>query len=279
MIDLHGVDGVVFDMDGTLIHRKRGGGYVTIPGAKKALQALRRSGRGVFVFTNAGHIDPAGLSRELAEDGLKVAESEIVTPVVSAISYINERFAGEPVAVFANDLVRGWMRREGVDVVAGPEAEAARVVFVAHPQAFDYEEVEAAARAILSGATFLTGSNVPGYAGHGHFIFSRGGMMNAALSKATGRRPTVVGKPSKAAVRELVRRAGVPSERLAVVGDDVILDIGLGRLGGSLTILVRSGTHGGLDDLARRPPLQRPHHVVDSIADLIPAFSSPHDGP
>ncbi len=100
-------------------------------------------------------------------------------------------------------------------------------------------------------------------------------MVNAALQKATGRRPTVVGKPSKAAVRELVRRAGVPSEKLAVVGDDLTLDVGLGRLGNSLTVFVRSGTHGDAKDLDQLPLLRRPHFVVDSVADLIPAFAAP----
>ncbi len=72
-VSFKGIEGIVFDMDGTLIHRKRGGGYETIPGAHEAIDAIRTSGRKVFVFTNAGHIDPKGLSKELAEDGLQIA--------------------------------------------------------------------------------------------------------------------------------------------------------------------------------------------------------------
>ena len=51
----------------------------------------------------------------------------------------------------------------------------------------------------------------------------------------------VVGKPSRAAVDEIERRLGVPSEEIAVVGDDLYLDVALGHLGGSRTVLVRSG--------------------------------------
>ncbi len=72
-VSFDGVEGIVFDMDGTLIHRRRGGGYETIPGAHEAIEAIRASGRKVFVFTNAGHVDPKGLSAELAEDGLQIA--------------------------------------------------------------------------------------------------------------------------------------------------------------------------------------------------------------
>ena len=94
-------------------------------------------------------------------------------------------------------------------------------------------------------------------------------MLTAAIAKASGARPTVVGKPSKAAVQELRDRLGVPSEDLLVTGDDVRMDVGLGHLGGSRTVLVRSGITGGAD-LSRLPEHRRPHAVVDGVAELLP---------
>ena len=102
-------------------------------------------------------------------------------------------------------------------------------------------QLERAARAVIAGARLLTGSYVPAYAGAHGPILSRGAMITAAIAKASGARPVVVGKPSQAAVREMERRLGVPSEEIAVVGDDVRLDVALGRLGRSTTVLVRSG--------------------------------------
>ena len=72
-------------------------------------------------------------------------------------------------------------------------------------------ELERAARAVIAGARLLTGSYVPAYAGANGPILSRGAMITAAIAKASGARPIVVGKPSRAAVRELERRLGVPS--------------------------------------------------------------------
>jgi ribonucleotide monophosphatase NagD (HAD superfamily) len=93
-------------------------------------------------------------------------------------------------------------------------------------------------------------------------------MLTAALVKASGARPTVVGKPSRAAVQELRDRLGLPSEDLLVTGDDVRMDIGLGRLGGSRTVLVRTGISGGAD-LSRLPERRRPHAVVDGVHELL----------
>jgi ribonucleotide monophosphatase NagD (HAD superfamily) len=53
-----------------------------------------------------------------------------------------------------------------------------------------------------------------------------------------------------------------------VIGDDIGMDIALGHLGGSRTILVRSGMSGtvNLDDIPER---QRPHAVVDGVEEIL----------
>ena len=119
------------------------------------------------------------------------------------------------------------------------------------------------------GAPLLTGSYVPGYAGANGMIFSRGAMITAAIAKVTGARPKVLGKPSRAAVAELGVHLGLPTADLAVIGDDLSMDVALGRLGGSRTVLVRSGISGQID-LGRVPERRRPDAVVDGVGDLLP---------
>jgi ribonucleotide monophosphatase NagD (HAD superfamily) len=156
-----------------------------------------------------------------------------------------------------------------VELVDGEAAQRAGVVFVAHPQdELALVELDRAARAIVAGAPLLTGSYVPAYSGADGPIFSRGAMLTAGLAKASGARPIVVGKPSKAAVAETVARLGVASADLVVVGDDLVLDIGLGRLGGSHTILVRTGISAAVD-VARLPERQRPDEAIAGVGELL----------
>ena len=145
----------------------------------------------------------------------------------------------------------------------------ADAVFVAHANSADFDRIELAARAVLAGAKLLTGSYVPVYAGANGPIFSRGAMITAAIAKASSTRPIVVGKPSRAAVQETSTRLGLPAAELAIVGDDVRLEVALGHLGGSTTILVRSGISGSAD-LASAPASQRPHLTIDTVAELLP---------
>ena len=53
-----------------------------------------------------------------------------------------------------------------------------------------------------------------------------------------------------------------------MIGDDAGMDIALGRLGGATTVLVRSGISGTID-LDTLPERQRPHAVIDGVAELL----------
>ena len=262
---LDDVRGFVFDVDGSLVHRDADFRSRPLPGAVRVLEAIRASGRPLVLFTNGSHIGPERFAKGLREDGLPVEDHELLTPVCSALSYLARRFSGSSVMVFGSQAVRDRMARAGVPLVDGDEAE---VVFVAHIDEVDLGAMERAARAVSRGARLLTANYQRGFWGANGVVFSRGAMVTAAIAKVTGARPVVVGKPSRAAVREISDRLGVPSRELAVIGDDLGMDIALGRLGGSRTILVRSGISGSVD-LSGVPERQRPDAVVDGVEEVL----------
>jgi HAD superfamily hydrolase (TIGR01450 family) len=264
-VRLDRVRGFVFDVDGSLVHRGADFRARPLPGAVEVLDAIRSSGRPLVLFTNGSHIGPADFARGLSKDGLPVAEQELLTPVCSALSYLSRRHPGQPTIVFGSDATRERMAAAGVPLV---DSEAAKVVFVAHVDRVDLDAMEVAARAVASGARLLTANYQRGFWGANGIIFSRGAMVTAGIARVTGARPVVVGKPSRPAVREISDRLGVPSEELAVIGDDIGMDIALGHLGGSKTILVRSGMSGTVD-LDGIPARQRPDAVVDGVDELL----------
>jgi NagD protein len=259
--------GFVFDVDGTLVHRA-GAEVRLIPGARDVLERIRASGRPYVLFTNGSHVAPEAIAAELREAGLPVGDEQLLTPLRSVQTYLARFPDGPRVLPFLTEDAHRYLESVGVRLVDGRNGTGVDAVFVAQPRDVDFDELERAARAVVVGARLLTGSYVPAYAGADGPIFSRGAMLTAALAKATAARPVVVGKPSQAAVRELETRLGVPAEAVAVIGDDVALDIPLGRLGGSLTVLVRTGISAALDP-GRVPEKRRPHLTLDSVADLL----------
>jgi HAD superfamily hydrolase (TIGR01450 family) len=263
---LDDVRGFVFDIDGTLVHRGPDGRGRPQPGAVEALERIRASGRPLVLFTNGSHVAPAAIAEGLREDGVPIGDDEVLTPIQSAITYLRRRHPGRPALLFASAAVIELIAQAGIPVATDEEAE---VVFVAHVDDIDFPSLERAARAVRSGAPLLTGSYVPGYAGANGIIFSRGAMVTAAIAKVTGARPKVVGKPSRAAVDEVATHFGLATAELVVIGDDLGMDIVLGRMGGSRTVLVRSGISGEID-LDRVPQRRRPDAVIDGVADLLP---------
>jgi HAD superfamily hydrolase (TIGR01450 family) len=264
-LSLDDVHGFVFDVDGTLVHRGHDGRAHPAPGAVDVLERIRASGRPLVLFTNGSHVSAAAIAAGLRDDGLPIADHEMLTPVESAITYLKAHHDGQPTLLFATEAIRERMSTAGIALADGEDAD---VVFVAHPDQADFGQLERAARAVTRGAPLFTGSYVRGYAGANGMIFSRGAMITAAIAKVTGARPKVLGKPSKPAVAEIAARLGVPTRELAVIGDDLGMDIALGRLGGSRTVLVRSGIS-GLIDLDGVPATRRPDAVIDGIADLV----------
>jgi 5'-nucleotidase len=264
-VRLDDVRGFVFDVDGSLVHRGADFRARPLPGAVEVLEAIRASGRPLVLFTNGSHIGPEAFAQGLREDGLPVGDDELLTPVCSALSYLARRHRGRPAMVFGSEATRRRMAAAGVPLVDSEEAE---VIFVAHVDEVDLGAMEVAARAVSNGAKLLTANYQRGFWGANGIIFSRGAMVTAGIARVTGARPVVVGKPSHAAVSEISERLGVPSAQTAVIGDDIGMDIALGHLGGSRTILVRSGMSGTVD-LDGIPERQRPHAVVDGVEEIL----------
>ena len=244
---LDDVGGFVFDVDGTLVHRA-GEQVHVIPGAREVLERIGASGRPFAIFTNGSHLSPQGLAQGLRDAGLPVADDQMLTPLRSFLYYLERRHPGAGVRLFGTAAAAQYLAQAGVRLVEPQAAEGAEIVFIAHVDQVDMVDLERAARSVMNGGRLLTGSNVasPTRAANGPII-SRGAMVTAAIAKASGRRPTIVGKPSRAAVGVIAEQLGLPTDQLAVIGDDLGMDIGLGHLGGSRTVLVRSGISGAID--------------------------------
>jgi HAD superfamily hydrolase (TIGR01450 family) len=266
-VALDGVRGFVFDVDGTLVHRA-GGEIHVAPGALAVLDAVRASARPFVLFTNGSHVSPAELAGELRGAGLPVGDDQLLTPLCGLRAYLERRGDEGAVLPFLTSAACDYLAASGVPLADTHDRHGVTAVFVGQPGHVDFDLLERAAGAVLAGARLLTGSYVPTYAGALGPIFSRGAMVAAAIAKVTGVRPVIVGKPSRAALRVIRARLRLETRDVAVIGDDVDVDIALGRLGGCRTVLVRSGTSATVDP-SRVPETRRPHATVEGVAELL----------
>jgi len=88
----------------------------------------------------------------------------------------------------------------------------------------------------------------------------------AALEYATGTKAELMGKPSPEFFQMGLRDIGASPSEAAMIGDDILTDVGGAKAIGMKGILVRTGKY--REDLARSSGVN-PDLVLDSLAALV----------
>jgi ribonucleotide monophosphatase NagD (HAD superfamily) len=94
------------------------------------------------------------------------------------------------------------------------------------------------------------------------------GSVVAGIRQATGAGAITLGKPSPVALREMCRALGVTPRRTLVVGDDLALELAMGRRAHARTALVLTGISSAADVEALAPE-RRPDAVAPTIGALL----------
>ena len=190
-VRLDDVNGFVFDIDGTLVHREGETMHVQ-PGAVEVLERIRASGTAVRpLHERQSHCHRRRLrgTRFVAagldvrdERGADAARQRAVPPADAPARGPGARVLNASAHGLARaGRRRRWPREDETDIGA---------VFVAHVGRGRLRRRSSARRGRCStAAPLLTGSYAPSYAGSNGPIFSRGAMLTAALAKASGVEP------------------------------------------------------------------------------------------
>ncbi len=248
------IEGLLLDIDGVLVTS-----WEALPGSVQALERLRREGVPFALITNTTTHTRAGLAYTLGSAGFSVEPAQIVTAVTATASFLRRNHPGEAVFVLSDgdpgeDLAE-------VSRVDTPE-EADVVVMGGACDAFTYETVTRVFRRVMDGARLV------GMHRNMYWKTERGweldaGAYIAGLEEASGARATICGKPSAEYFEAALGLLGMPAERAAMVGDDIVNDV-LGAMSAGLTgILVRTGKFKEVDLAKGEPDV-----VLGSLVDV-----------
>lgn len=252
--------GLLLDIDGTVLDADR-----LIEGADEAIATLRRLGVPILFATNTSRKSRAAIAQALRERGLPVEERE----VLSASSAAAERLRADGVrrvnALLAAAALPDWEDFE--QVRSGAEA----VVVGDMGPDLSYELLDSAFRCLHDDGARLVATqknrcwkSVTGWSlDAGAFV--------VALEYAARVEAELVGKPAPGFFRAAAGVLALPVEQLAIVGDDVEIDVAGGRAAGLRTFLVRTGKFRD-DLLAAVAPERAPHRVLGSIRDVPALF-------
>jgi HAD superfamily hydrolase (TIGR01458 family) len=251
------IDGLLLDLDGTLYLDD-----APIDGAIEAISTLRERGVVCRYLTNTTRFSRRALAERLRRLGFPAHDDEVFTASLAAAQWLDQQEIHR-IATYVPDAAREDFEEFGFDPIR-PEA----IVVGDLGERWDFKVMNRAFRQLLDGAT-LVALQKNRYWRTGRGLELDAGPFVAALEYAIDREAVVVGKPSRAFFELASASTGLPIERLAVVGDDVDVDIGGAHAAALRGILVRTGkfTQDRLDRGATVP-----HAILDSVANLPELF-------
>lgn len=249
---------LLIDLDGVLYTGDR-----LIPGAAETLAWLARRNYTFRFISNTTRRSRTAIALRLGRMGLDIPPSSIFTPAVAATAFIRDR-GGSVVHLLATaDVCREF---EDSGLICRQE-ESDYVVVGDAGDGFTYRDLTVAFRNVLRGIPLLALERDRYWMGEDGLLLSAGPFV-AAIEYATGARAELIGKPSANFFKRALDSMGAVPEKTAMVGDDVLTDIGGAMECGMQGVLVRTGKF--REDTLRDAP-RAPNAVIDSIADL-PAF-------
>jgi HAD superfamily hydrolase (TIGR01458 family) len=256
---MDGVDGVLLDIDGVLAMSWR-----ALPGAVEALAWLRSRRIPFRLLTNTTTHTCDDLAATLHEAGITVEPSEIITAVVGTATYLRTHRAGASVFLLTDGDARNDM--DGIRLVAD---RADIVVIGGACDDFSYANLNRVFRMLVGGAE-LVGMHRNLYWRTDDGFELDGGAYIAGLEQAASVTATICGKPAPPFFQAALGVLGVPANRAAMVGDDLVNDVLGAQALGITGVLVKTGKYSA-DDEHRGEA----HHVIDSIDELPELLGGP----
>jgi HAD superfamily hydrolase (TIGR01458 family) len=228
---LRGIQGFLIDLDGVLYV-----GNQAVDGASGTLEFLSKNGYPFRCVSNTTRKSRYSIARHLSSLGFAVPEKHIFTPPLAAIAYMKET-RKTAFYLLATGDVDGDFEEMGKPAL---DIQPDWVIIGDAGDKITYGSLNTAFRYLMEGAGLLALENDRFWMAADGLSLSAGPIVRA-LEYATGKTATVVGKPSLEFFNLALQDMHLRPEQVAMIGDDIITDIGGAHNAGMKGILVRTG--------------------------------------
>ncbi len=248
---------LVLDMDGTIYS-----GSTLFDCTLPFLQRIGELGIGHTFITNNSSRGIQDYVDKLARLGIPASRDEIYTSTDAVIEYLRTHLPDvQKLWLLGTPSMARHLQDAGFIVGNGsPEA-----VVVGYDTGLNYENLCRTAWWISRGLPFIASHPDRACPTDQPTLLVDCGAFCACLAAATGRSPTVLGKPDPRMLDGVCRRHGLRPDQIAVVGDRLYTDMAMAQRAGATSVLVLTGEATADQAAAFNPP---PDLVVANIGVL-----------
>jgi HAD superfamily hydrolase (TIGR01458 family) len=250
---LSGISGYLIDLDGTVYVGRR-----PIKGAVETINRLREHHIPFRFTTNTTTKSNATLLGLLTDMGVPVEADEIFGVITAAVAFLRAKGSPRCQLLLTDDPKE--------DFAEFPEdGERPEYIVIGDiGKYWDYQLVNDLFRKIMHGAGMIALHKGRYWETENGLQVDIGAFV-AGLEYVTGKTATVIGKPSESFFQLALEDLGLPAEKVAMVGDDLISDIGGAQAVGMKGILVKTGKYRA--ELVAQSEV-KPDLVIDSLGEL-----------
>jgi len=258
MTALSSLKGILFDLDGVLYV-----GSKPIEGAIEAVARIRASGIPCRFVTNASTLSLVSLQNKINALGFSIPANEIISAPQATLFYLQRQH--DPVCrlLLADDIKKDFAQFRQSDT------DVDYIVVGDIGTAWTYPLLNEVFNHLMQGAKLIAIHKNRFWQTEQGLQMDIGAFIHG-LEYASGTHAMIIGKPSADFFQIALDDMGLPASEVAIIGDDIDVDVAGGQRAGLKGILVRTGKYrqAYADASSVKPDL-----VVDSVADLPAMFN------
>ena len=225
----------LFDMDGTLYLGDRLYDFTA-----QLLETLKRTGRKYLFMTNNSSKSVEDYVKKLAKLGITATRDDFITSSQATAFYLHKYHEGQTLYVCGTESLKQELRNEGFTVT--DNTGEVQCVVMGFDTELTFQKLHDVSYLLL------TQPDIPYIATNPDLVCPTEfgsvpdcGSVCGMIFNTTGKRPTVIGKPSPLMPQLAMERWGFQKEETCVVGDRIYTDVKSGLNAGITGILVMSG--------------------------------------
>ncbi len=253
MSTLSSIKGILFDLDGVLYVGAR-----AIDGAIESVDKIRASGLPCRFITNTSTLSLLSLQQKINALGFSIPANEIISAPQATLLYLQRQHNPSCRLLLANDVKQDFKALRQSDTAAD------HIVIGDIGDAWSYSLLNEVFNCLMHGAKLIAiHKNRFWQTEHG-LQMDIGGFIDG-LEYASGVQALIIGKPSPDFFKIALDDMRLKPDEVAIIGDDIDVDVGGGQQAGLTGILVKTGKY---RQNYADASIIKPDFLINSIVDL-----------